>query len=226
MVLHRNNVEPSRLVLLHVVFAKGQPPSVPGRGGDPHQWLSGQQAPWGPAQAMPRCRLQHLSSQMGSPVSPILPHSRPFPLGNVARKLSRRDEESVCWGGGHTMPHPAQSQHANYWAPRTRKRHQQEHRPQRPTESSNPTQHAKGRTGDRPGPHKGATTRRNVTQGVQSTPCQQCLDVSRCMFTCPNGILKRRRVVSSVRHLVSPTVIRDSYHTHAPCTSPRTQAGK
>ena len=66
----------------------------------------------------------------------------------------------------HTMPHSAQSQHANYWAPRTRKRRQQEHRPQRPTESSNPTQHAKGRTGDRPGPRKGATTRRNVTQGV------------------------------------------------------------
>ena len=53
----------------------------------------------------------------------------------------------------------------NYWAPRTRKRHQQEHRPQRPTESSDPTQHAKGRTGDCPGPCKGATTRRNVTQG-------------------------------------------------------------
>ena len=67
----------------------------------------------------------------------------------------------------HTMPHSAQSQHANYWAPRTRKRHQQEHRPQRPTESSDPTQHAKGRTGDRPGPRKGATTRRNVTQGVK-----------------------------------------------------------
>ena len=66
----------------------------------------------------------------------------------------------------HTMPHSAQSQHTNYWAPRTRKRHQQEHRPQRPTESSDPTQHAKGRTGDRPGPRKGATTRRNVTQGV------------------------------------------------------------
>ena len=65
----------------------------------------------------------------------------------------------------HTMPHPAQSQHTKYWAPRTRKRHQQEHRPQRPTESSDPTQHAKGRTGDRPGPRKGATTRRTVTQG-------------------------------------------------------------
>ena len=64
-----------------------------------------------------------------------------------------------------TMPRPAQPQHTNHWAPRTRKRHQQEHRPQRPTESSDPTQHAKGRTGDRPGPRKGATTRRNVTRG-------------------------------------------------------------
>ena len=71
----------------------------------------------------------------------------------------------------HTMPHSAQPQHTNYWAPRTRKRHQQEHRPQRPTESSDPTQHAKGRTGDRPGPRKGATTRRNVTQGrVRGSP--------------------------------------------------------
>ena len=65
----------------------------------------------------------------------------------------------------HTPPHSAQPQRTNYWAPRTRKRHQQEHRPQRPTESSDPTQHAKGRTGDRPGPRKGTTTRRNVTQG-------------------------------------------------------------
>ena len=65
----------------------------------------------------------------------------------------------------HTPPHSAQTQHTNYWAPRTRKRHQQEHRPQRPTERSDPTQHAKGRTGDCPGPRKGATTRRNVTHG-------------------------------------------------------------
>ena len=80
----------------------------------------------------------------------------------------------------HTMPHSAQSQHANYWAPRTRKRHQQEHRPQRPTESSDPTQHAKGRTGDRPGPRKGATNRRNVTQGGQNRglPEQVCCERS------------------------------------------------
>ena len=67
-------------------------------------------------------------------------------------------------------PHPAQPRHTDYWAPRTRKRHQQEHRPQRPTERSDPTQHAKGRTGDRPGPRKGATTRQNVTQGGGPTP--------------------------------------------------------
>ena len=64
----------------------------------------------------------------------------------------------------HTMPHSAQPQHTNHWAPRTRKRHQQEHWPQRPTESCNLTQHAKGRTGDCPGPRKETTTRRNVTQ--------------------------------------------------------------
>ena len=64
-----------------------------------------------------------------------------------------------------TRQQPAHLQY--YWAPRTRKRHQQEHRPQRPTESSDPTQHAKGRMGDCPGPRKGATTTRNVTQGVR-----------------------------------------------------------
>ena len=66
----------------------------------------------------------------------------------------------------HIPPHPAQPRHTNHWAPRTRKRHQQAHRPQRPTERSDPTQHAKGRAGECPGPRKGATTRRNVTQGV------------------------------------------------------------
>ena len=65
----------------------------------------------------------------------------------------------------HTPPHSAQPQHTNHWAPRTRKQHQQEHRPQQPTESSDPTQLAKGSTGDCPGPRKGTTTRRNVTRG-------------------------------------------------------------
>ena len=65
----------------------------------------------------------------------------------------------------HTMPHSSQPQHTNYWAPRMRKRHQQEHRPQRQTEHSDRTQHAKGRTGDCPGPRKETATRRNVTRG-------------------------------------------------------------
>ena len=77
----------------------------------------------------------------------------------------------------HIMPHSAQPQHTNYWAPRMRKQHQQEHRPQRPTESSDPTQHAKGRMGDCPGPRKGTTTRRNVTQGgwEATALCTACL---------------------------------------------------
>ena len=65
----------------------------------------------------------------------------------------------------HIPPHPAQPRHTNDGAPRTRKRHQREHRPQRPTERSDPTQHAKGRAGDCPGPRKEKTTRPNVTQG-------------------------------------------------------------
>ena len=40
-----------------------------------------------------------------------------------------------------------------------------EPRPQQPTECSDPTQHAKGRTGSCPGPRKERATRRNVTQG-------------------------------------------------------------
>ena len=70
----------------------------------------------------------------------------------------------------HILPQPAQPRHSNHWAPRTQKRHQQEHRPQRPTESSDPTQHAKGRTGDRPGPRKETATRRNVTRGWGAGP--------------------------------------------------------
>ena len=65
----------------------------------------------------------------------------------------------------HIPPQSVQPRHTDHWAPRTRKRHQQEHRPQRPTERSDPTQHAKGRTGDCPGPLKETTARRNVTRG-------------------------------------------------------------
>ena len=88
---------------------------------------------------------------------------------NDPRNKQHNPQYANYWGPlthkRHILPHSAQPQHTNHWAPRTRKRHQREHRPQRPTERSDPTQHAKGRTGDCPGPRKGATTRRNVTQG-------------------------------------------------------------
>ena len=101
-------------------------------------------------------------------------HCRPSSASTPAVSLPRRS--SLGGGGGghcwapltrkrHIPPHSAQPRHTNYWAPRTRKRHQQEHRPQRPTQRSDPTQHVKGRTGERPGPRKAATTRRNVTGG-------------------------------------------------------------
>ena len=100
-------------------------------------------------------RLSTLFPQLSSDCVPGPPGTH-HPAANYWAPLTRKR---------HTMPHSAQPQHTNYWAPRMRKRHQQDHWPQRPTESSDPTQHVKGRTGDRPGPRKGATTRRNVTQG-------------------------------------------------------------
>ena len=54
---------------------------------------------------------------------------------------------------------PAKPQCANYWAPPVRKRNHREHGPQRPSEHSDLMQHAKGRTGDCPGPHKETPTR-------------------------------------------------------------------
>ena len=100
-------------------------------------------------------------------------YGRPVDRGVWAAKTVKRPQQQPAQppirqllGAANTQTaHHAHSAHTNRWAPRMRKRHQREHRPQRPTERSDPTQHAKGRTGDCPGPRKGATTRRNVTQG-------------------------------------------------------------
>ena len=102
----------------------------------------------------------------------------------------------------HTMPHSAQPQHTNYWAPRTRKRHQQEHWPQRPTESSDPTQHAKGRTGDCPGPRKGTTTRRNVT--LPPPPPLQCGHAPRATRMAMTD--RRRRTGPAAAHCIAHAV--------------------
>ena len=52
------------------------------------------------------------------------------------------------------------------WALLMRQRRHKEHRPQRPSERIDPTQHAKGRTGDCPGLRKETATRRDVTRGL------------------------------------------------------------
>ena len=84
----------------------------------------------------------------------------------VKRPPQQPAQPPVCQPlGAADAPHPAQPRHTNHWALRTRKRHRQEHRLRRPTESSDPTPHAKGRPGDCPGPRKKATTRRNAKQG-------------------------------------------------------------
>ena len=90
----------------------------------------------------------------------------------------------------HTMPHPAQPRHTNHWAPRMQKRHQQEHRPQRPTESSNPTQHAKGRTGDCPGPPK----RNNNQTECHTGGSENGLPSPRANFVCSHPMLMGRKV--------------------------------
>ena len=99
------------------------------------------------------------------PLTTLCPPSPSLACRSLCTSLSFPLVGRAKDGGGG-----GRAQHTNYWAPRTRKRHQQEHRPQRPTESSDPTHHAKGRTGDSPGPRKGATTRRNVTQGGSPPP--------------------------------------------------------
>ena len=99
-----------------------------------------------------RCgQLPQARQTRDGPHVPVEDHCRHPP------PVQRGQEVARSW-------HPEKG--TDHWAPRTRKRHQQEHRPQRPTERSDPTQHVKGRMGDCPGPRKGATTRRNVTRGV------------------------------------------------------------
>ena len=98
-------------------------------------------------------------------LGPEVAHA-PVAAAQAYRRARTTEPRPHGGGGGGTLCHIQHSpRHTNDWAPRTRKRHQREHRPQRPTERSDPTQHAEGRTGDRPGPRKETATRRNVTGG-------------------------------------------------------------
>ena len=119
---------------------------------------------------------------------------RPHAHGRVGTQVV--DDQDNMWRGGATGPHahrnvarhvvddlkvegsrqqkpvkrppqqPAQPQYAKYWARVTQKPHHREHRLQRPSEHNGPSQHAMGRPGHCPGPHKETATRRNVTQGA------------------------------------------------------------
>ena len=96
------------------------------------------------------------------------PYGLPLPLKRV-RGNAHAGGGGGCWAPlttkRHIPPHSAQPRHTNDGALRTRKRHQREHRPQRPTERSDPTQHAKGRTGDCPGPRKETTQPIGISHG-------------------------------------------------------------
>ena len=73
----------------------------------------------------------------------------------------------VLWkrGAAGGLQQPVQPPVCQLLGSATRKRHQQEQGPQRLSEHSGPTQQAKGRTGDCPGPYEETATRQNVTQG-------------------------------------------------------------
>ena len=143
---------------------RGQTLLVPGHGGGGGYQcgVGGSHTPWTP----PLTSLdQILLRAFGRSKICSLAPSAPIPLDQTFSSALRKIQHRSGGGGGAAQP-----RHTNDGAPRTRKRHPQEHRPQRPTERSDPTQHAKGGTGDCPGPRKGATTRRNVTQGGWTPP--------------------------------------------------------
>ena len=105
----------------------------------------------------------------------------PHTHGNTARQVVDGLRTEVC-GQQKQSNNPRNNQH-NPSTPKTglHKHGNDTSRStgQRPTESSDLTQHAKGRTGDCPGPRKETTTRRNATQGVQvaiylHTPGEHC----------------------------------------------------
>ena len=86
-------------------------------------------------------------------------------VGRLRLGTAPNDPPSPPGGGGEYVSNNQHiPQYANYWAPLTHKRHIPPH-PAQPTERSDPTQHAKGRTGACSGPRKETTTRRHVRRG-------------------------------------------------------------
>ena len=174
--------------------ARAVHPPVPWRtreGRPPSFCAPGRAQPLGPG--LPRSQLSTAcggGGGMGWRSGALGPHAH----GNAATEVVH-DRRAEMPGQRKPSDDPRNSQHnpqhANYWAPRThkrhpvqpaqpryttdgaprtRKQHRQEHRPPRPTERSDPTQHAEGRRGDCPGPRKETAAQRNVTQGGWSPP--------------------------------------------------------
>ena len=105
-----------------------------------------------PARAPSHCELLHCARAWGQ--------------RRMGSKNSQTTPATTSTSSIRQLLGAADAQTARHATFSTAPAHQRRHRPQRPTESSDPTQHAKGRTGDCPGPRKGATTRRNVSRGV------------------------------------------------------------
>ena len=87
----------------------------------------------------------------------VFSHDGPSGLGRGGASRGR-DHLNAEGSRQQNRKRPRNDQHnpqcANYWAPLTRQRHHKEHQPQRPSERSNPTQHAKGRRVTVRGPGK------------------------------------------------------------------------
>ena len=138
-----------------------------------HHQLPGQHPPLAPATT------DHRGVGAPEAVTPrvwgsLRPAGRPpRPPGPHAHRNTARQAMDGLWTEARGQQKQSNDPGNNQHSPNTpttglRERgneHQQEHRPQRPTESSDPTQHAKGRTGDCPGPRKETTTQENVTRG-------------------------------------------------------------
>ena len=104
-----------------------------------------------------------------------------------------------------TTPQPAQPPCTNYWAPLTQKQHHKEHRPQRPSEDNNPTKHAKGTTGDCPGPFKELEVdqqwwQERLVQDRLLVVCEdQRLSPNLTLFLVPNNEVKACLIARAVR---------------------------
>ena len=107
----------------------------------------------GPVKKPQPDKMSHRGLGKGTLMNPPPPHTQKRSMA-----CGGRPECGGEWAA-KTIKRPRNNQCANYWAPLTQKRHHKEHRPQRPSESSDLTQLVKGRMGECPGPRNEPATR-------------------------------------------------------------------